>query len=89
MMKICPHKFPRLTDYETTKHLVCHLKESANVITIISWINYKFPRLQDYESKKTTSAPAPASLAPLKIMHGCQKLLENITSGYGNHKKKY
>ena len=23
------------------------------------------------------------------IMHGCQKVLENITSGYGNHKKKY
>ena len=23
------------------------------------------------------------------IMHGCQKVLENITSGYGNHEKKY
>ena len=37
MMKICPHKSPRLSDYETTKHLVCHLKESSNVITIISF----------------------------------------------------
>ena len=23
------------------------------------------------------------------IMHGCQKVLEDITSGYGNHEKKY
>ena len=23
------------------------------------------------------------------IIHGCQKVLENITSGYGNHEEKY